>query len=353
MKKIYLTMCLTALTLAAAAQTSLDKPQVQPATAITASAFTANWERVDSAEAYCVYVYVKNKVTTTGETVICDEDFNGITAGSIANPIGGEDLYVDLSEYGYCDTYGWSANAYPTFAAGKVSGQVYSPYLDLRGDSGRYKIIITTLCTDGDTIRVESNGADGKEIRQYRTHVENGGNGYSTDTLEFDNGNKDLFFSIINMTAEPGQYDWVDEVKVTQNLKAGDVVNTLIASNEAVMAWDDDLNDSVTSVRFASMPYKGNATVVYYDLYAAAHVWTTVDGRSTYKSIYSPYSDLVKVDLSARTSEIVDDNIADRINRVMSEEGREMNQNAYNLAGQRVGNDYHGIVIIKGKKVKR
>lgn len=48
------------------------------------------------------------------------------------------------------------------------------------------------------------------------------------------------------MTATPGQADYLD-VKVIQNMRAGEVINSMITSEEAIDAWDDTAMDSVKS----------------------------------------------------------------------------------------------------------
>src|SRR3712207_722844 len=72
---------------------TLAKPQIKPATDITPTSFTANWEAVPGAEAYCVYVYTKKTAPQDGVTVITNEDFGGITSGSLLSPLGGDENY--------------------------------------------------------------------------------------------------------------------------------------------------------------------------------------------------------------------------------------------------------------------
>lgn len=58
-----------------------------------------------------------------------------------------------------------------------VAGLIYSPYMDLRGNNGKYKIIISAYCSDGDEIRVESHGANGKEVKTAKAVVDGGATG--------------------------------------------------------------------------------------------------------------------------------------------------------------------------------
>lgn len=242
MRKIYLFMLLALTATTAKAQQSLDTPKAKPATNITAKGFTANWERVDSAEAYCVFVYDQKPVTRDGETVIIDEDFPYINQGSVIEPAGGDEMYVDLSEKGYTSTYGWSAYGYPNFIPGMVDGLLYSPYLDLRGNDGRYKIVVWSYATDGDTLQVRTHGSRGEQVHDFK---------------------------------HP-------------------------------------------------------------------------DGSSPYTYVTSDFSQLVKVDLNDRTSEVVDGISSVKANATADVR----NDNVwYNLQGQRVSHPQHGIFIHNGKKV--
>lgn len=349
MKKIYTTLVLMAATLSASAQITLTKPETKVATNITASGFTANWGAVKNADGYAVFVYDRKKVTADGEVTIADEDFNGITGGNINEPLGGDVEYVDLSAYGYAQTYGWSAYGFPNFIPSMVAGLVYSPYLDLRGNDGKYKIIVDAYCNNGDEIRIESNGKDGKEIKKAKALVEGGATGIAEVTFEFDNGSKDLFFSVINNTAKDGDPDYFDRIQVKQNLKAGDVINDMVGGNDAVDAVDENTNDSITSCRITGFSKYTSAKTLYYDLYASANDFSTPNGSMPYTFVVSPFTDLVKVDLTAKTSDIYDP-ATDGIKNVAAVENK-ANGAWYNIAGQRVEKPQHGLFIHNGKKV--
>ena len=106
MKKLYTTLFMAAAAIAASAQITLQKPETKLATDITSTAFTANWGAVKDADGYAVFVYDRKPVTADGEVTIADEDFSGITRGSLNEPLGGEEEFVDLSAYGYALSYG-------------------------------------------------------------------------------------------------------------------------------------------------------------------------------------------------------------------------------------------------------
>lgn len=329
---------------------TLDRPMVKPATGITSNGFTANWEPVEGAEAYCVYVYIKDVAPDDGEFVLADEDFNGITSGSIISPAGGDEYGVNLSDYGYAFSYGWEAYAYPTFAPSLVAGLLYSPYLYLVNNDGKYKVILTTLSSHNDEIRVESHGAGEKQVVTYQVDLsaQGGGTGIYTKELEFDNGTRDLFFSTINVTAPVGQADYVDRVQVVQELKAGDEVYTNIAGDEAVMA-EDDWGYEITSKTFTlNSNYLNGHTQVYYDVYAATYDYSTPSGSVPYTLVTSPYSQRVLVDLAERTSQVIED--ATAITSITADE-TVADDAWYDMSGRRVVNPTAGIYIHNGKKV--
>lgn len=323
------------------AVTTLSQPVALPATQISDGAFTANWQPVEGAVGYCVYAYVKTEVEADGEYSIIDEDFTGITNGSIIEPAGGDELYVELDAY--TSLPGWSAYAFPTFIPSMVDGLVYSPYLDLRNDDGRYRIVVTVYANQGDEIRVETNGRYGKEAKSFFAQVTDGAQGMCTDTLEFDNGTRDLFFSIINLTAELGTPDYVDRVQVLQNLKEGDVVFTQVALNEGVDA-EDDWGYDVTSIRFNDLHFAYGEKQLYYDLYAAAYDWSTPNGSMPYTAIYSPYSEMVLVDLEHHTSVLGVEEVAATSHTANSDAW-------YTLGGQRVSRPTKGLYIHNGIKI--
>ncbi len=323
---------------------TLTAPGVNPATNITASGFTANWQPVDGAEAYCVFVYIKDVMEQDGEFTLADEDFDGIDFGSLIEPAGGDESGVNLSQMGYALSYGWEAYLYPTFAPSLVAGMLYTPYLYLVNNDGKYKVHITTYASRNDEIRVTSHGIGDAVNVAYNVELDNSqATGVSTKTIELSNGSRDLFMSMINNTAQLGVADYFDRVKVTQDLKEGDEVYTNIDADEAVMA-QNDWGDDVTSKRFTlNSAYLNGHTEVYYDVYAARY--------EGYTLVVSPYSNRVLVDLRNRTSEVIDD--ATAITSIKADARQAADDNWYDLTGRRVLNPGSGIYIHNGKKVVR
>ena len=333
MKRFYLLTLFMPLALFTAAQATLSKPVALPATNITNTGFNANWKTVDGSEAYCVYAYDLKQAATKGATTIVDEDFAGVTQGSVISPVVSEDAYVDLSDYGYATTYGWGAYGYPSFITGMVGGVIYSPYLDLRGDKGRYQIVVTSYCTDGDSLYITTHGSKGEMLHKVATHIANGGTGLSTDTLTLDDGSKDLFFTVVNNTAKSGTPDYIDRVQVLQNLESGTTYYNMVAADEAVMAKDESTGAEVTTKRFGAPKRYTSSKVLYYDLHATKNDYTKPSGHMPYTAIYSPYSDMVKVDLINKSSEVLTSPTTDSL---------EVGQYAATLAGTASSKVYDG-----------
>ena len=348
MKKVYLMMSCAWIALSASAQITLDKPVAKPATDITSNSFTANWEPLAGAENYGLYVYTKEVAPADGEYTLMDENFSGITDGSIIEPAGGEENIVFLDELGFSDYYGWWSYAYPTWIGGMIDGLLYSPYMDLSNDGGRYKLIITVYCNRDDVIRVESHGTGEKVVKKFTCPTGNEATGKYTGTLEFDNGCQGLFFTIINETAEIGTPDYVDRVQVVQTLKKGDAIYTQVTCNETLEA-ESDWGEAVTSDAVTNLYYAYGATELYYDLQAMAYDFSAPRGSIPYTPVYSPFSDKVRVDLTSKQSEVLGiEHVT--VNTASASERRAI----YNMAGQQVSKTARGLYIIKdGNKTKK
>ena len=313
MRKFYaLFIALLTVTLSASAQhvktrkaaqrtvTELTKPVVKPATDITNKGFTAHWDKVDGAEGYSVMVYSRTVADSDSEYAVLDEDFAGITEGSLLEPLGGDEEYVNLDDYSFGENAGWSAYAFPNFVPSMVAGLLYSPYLNLTNDGGRYRVVITTYSSDGDVIQVVSHGKGEKVTKNYNVSIAGGGTGLFTQSLEFENGSEDVFFTVINLTADAATTDYTDRVQVFQNLKKGDVYYKLAAIDESIPAVND-FDIPVTAKTFTDVTVHAlGDTTFYYRVAAGAYnFYYDDDNKLQYDYRQSPYSDYVKVELAS------------------------------------------------------
>lgn len=292
MKKIYLLTALlaAATTLQAQPRTAkraagavLDKPVVLPATDVTRQGFTANWKPVSGADAYCVFVYTKHTAPQDGTTTIVEEGFNGITSGSVNDPVYAEDKYTVLDEY--TSLPNWSVYE-GCFAKSMVGGIVYSPYLDLHNNDGKYRVtldVVSGALNDSVTVTAMTSGQSDQIVGARLNPTGDG-----TLTFDFTNGGHDTFFKIIN---QDSYTFFVDNVRVEQELKKGDVFYTQVALNEGVEGAEQ------TSCAFPKLDFAPGATEVYYDLYAVARVYDDPDDPYNYEQYYSQFSDMQPVEL--------------------------------------------------------
>ena len=267
------------------ASASLQKPVVLPATEVTPHGFTANWEKVDNAEAYCVFVYTEHIAPHDETFAVVSEDFDLIDFGTIESPVWGDELYEVLDPYTTLPN--WSVYGYTTYVQGMVGGVIYSPYMDLRNDEGKYQVTLTVYAVAGDEVFVHTDGTEKQEQSFKITET-----GLTTFTLSFTNGRQDTFFYLNNTTSNNF---YLDAATVTQELKAGDKAYVMVDLNDAV-------TEGKTSADFKQLRYAPDAHKVFYDLYAVVREYNDPDDPSRYEQAYSDFSDKMEVVLTPETS---------------------------------------------------
>ena len=274
--------------------TKLEKPIVLAPTNVTTHGFTANWQKVDNAEAYCVFVYTEHVADKDETYTLLNENFDLIDFGNIGNPVWSDELYENLDMYTTLPN--WSVYGYTTYVQGMVGGIIYSPYIDLRNNNGKYTVKLSVYGVAGDKIVVESDGTK-EETQEFAIdHT-----GITTKSLTFTNGRQDTFFSIHNTT---GTEYYLDEASVTQNLKAGDKAYVYVDLNDAVPGEN-------TSVDFKRLRYAPKAETVYYDLYAVVREYNDPEHPDRYEQVYSDFSDKMKVVLNPDATGITENNASD------------------------------------------
>jgi len=276
---------------------SLQAPKVLPATNVTAEGFTANWEAVAGADGYAVFVTSREEVTADGPKTILYEDFNLISQGSVIEPVFIEEPTVVLDELTM--TPDWTVSEC-ILAGGKIGGVIWTPYVDVRADEGKYKVTMTIMGYAGQEISVTSSGS--KEVKKTFLLEDNGNN---TVTLDFDNGTQDTFLRIVDNgfpDDTEGLYidkiAYLDDIEVTQQFKAGESVYRLVAVGES----------ESTSLDFEKLPFRFNEKRLYYDLYACSIYYPDPDDPYYYESDYSDFSEKQEVLLEGYGQE---DGIAD------------------------------------------
>ena len=312
MKKFYTLICLFAMGAAAVSAAPLkmaknvsrgaSAPVTLPATNITPEGFTANWEAYPGASLYQVMVFEPVTVSADGEYAILQEDFSLVSKGSTVEPYIPDDMLVDLDELNWAWTPDWLIYL-PVFSKGMVDGIVYSPYIDLTNDEGRFKVTMNVVGYAGAKVVLESNGFD-TQTREF-TLTENGVN---TLVAEFDNGIHDTYLCYTDYgfpDDEEGTYAacyaYLDDITVSQQLSAGDTALRLV---EVVETEEDS---GATSHDFPTLQYRYDAHHLAYDVMAISVYYNDPEDPWDYDVSYSAYSDLQLVDLLAGVQSVATD----------------------------------------------
>lgn len=306
MKKLYLLLLLAATVLnvsaagmsrsfrvkSGAQRLAVSAPVTLPATDITEEGFTANWKAVPGTETYSVLVYEPAVVPTSGTYTILEESFNLVNQGTTIEPYFPDDILVELSDYDWTYTPDWQGY-WPVFARGMVSGIIYSPYVDLVNDGGKFTVTMNVVGTAGGQVVLTSTGANDTKEKVTFDLTQNGTN---TFTHTFTNGCHDTFLTFVDngILDDPNGdyanvYDFLDDITITQNLKAGDLALRLVATAET----------GLTHQSFATLPYRYGATKLAYDVQANILIPGPdyYEDPYDYEVEYSPYSELEYVTL--------------------------------------------------------
>lgn len=313
MKKFYTLICFLVIGVVASTAVPLkmaknlsrgsSAPVTLPATNVTPNGFTANWESYPGASLYQVMVFEPVIVPSDGEYAILQEDFSLVSKGSTVEPYVPDDMLVDLDELNWAWTPDWQIYL-PVFSKGMVDGIVYSPYIDLTNDNGHFTVTFNVVGYAGAKVELESNGFD-TQTREF-TLTENGVN---TFVAEFDNGIHDTYLCYTDYgfpDDEEGTYAacyaFLDDITVTQSLKAGDTALRLVEVAET------EEDSGATSYDFPTLQYRYDATRLAYDVMAISVYYNDPEDPWDYNVSYSDYSELQMVDLlSGVKSAAVDD----------------------------------------------
>lgn len=303
MKKIY-TFAIVALfstgvaVSAAPAMKSLKKtagmsaPVSLPPTDITDEGFTANWKSYPGAETYTVLVHEPSVVSVAGEYTILEETFNLVSQGSMVEPYFPDESIISISDIGWTYTPDWTG-FYPVFARGMVSGIVYSPYIDLVNDGGRFTVTMGVTGYSGATVKLTSSGTT-EETKEFVLKT----SGYNEFTATFTNGTHDTYLTFVDfgILDDPDNlysncFDYLDDIVVTQHLEAGETALRIVDCKEV----------SGTSHQFSTLPFRYGATRLAYDVQANVVTFNDPDDPYDYDVEWTPYSELQYVTLGTQS----------------------------------------------------
>lgn len=303
MKKIYTFALIAFLSVGFGAQAAphlksvkkaatMAAPVVLPATNVTDDGFTANWKAYPGAESYTVLVYEPVDIAADGEYTILEESFDLVSQGTTVEPYYPDETYVALSDYDWTYTPDWTG-LYPVFARGMVSGIVYSPYIDLTHNGGKFTVTFGVTGYSGALVKLTATGETA--VTQEFTLTTNG---YNEFTAEFTNGTHDTYLTFVDfgiLNDPDGLYmdcfDFLDDIAVKQELAAGDTALRIVDCKEAF---------GTTSYDFATLPYRYGANHLAYDVQANIVTFNDPDDPYDYDIEWSPYSELQHVYLGTQ-----------------------------------------------------
>ncbi len=311
MKKLYTLITFSVLCIGAASATqfpvklaqragfSSTKPVTKPATNVTPSGFTANWQATPGASLYQVTCYEPITVPQDGTYSVLSEDFSYVQIGTFQSPEMLDDMFVDLDDYNMVQSPDWQGYL-PVFARGMVGGIVYSPYIDLTNDGGKYTVNLTVTGWQGGRVTLESHGSTTEKVTLDLS--ETGANEFA---VPFTNGTHDTFFVFVDygIVNDPdGSYtncfDFLDDIEFIQDLKKDDTVLRLIQHVETAE------DSGVTSWDFKDMKFLNGAKHVAYDVMAINVYYPDLDDPYDYETEYSEYSDLEHVYLNSGVEDV-------------------------------------------------
>ncbi len=217
------------------------KPQALEATEITKSSFTANWRPLGHATDYKVETSrITHANTDMNGVLVLEEDFNAIDSE-------GQDWIspYDFSEKGMAST-AWCATQ-PIWKPGMAgtqgtswigaAGLVFSPRLDLSANDGKGFDVEATVVTTVASIPLEDETElpEGVFVMVLKSHTDSQALAFGyIETPEVGSHSakvnvpnpdgvdlSDVIVAFMNVT---GTEFYVDDVKITQDLKAGDVL---------------------------------------------------------------------------------------------------------------------------------
>ncbi len=268
--------------------TSMEIPDVLPATDVSATGFTANWSPVYRAQGYLVRLFLKHTAQGDEDYELLHEDFEKIEDGTLDWPL----MFYDTDLNDYAKMPGWLINQGCT-VKGMIGldnywkdygdfGILTSPDMDLSLGNGHYSVKLNVYGKKGDEVYVDSYNGE-EYVRQSFVLEEDG---MQSGVVSFENGSKSTHF-VITFSGS-GQL-LIDDIYVSQQLKAGDVCTTSVGSVELE-------GGDLTSYRFDGLQLTADNV---YQYAVAAWSWSLDEEGIWGPTVYSEYSELVDVQMNS------------------------------------------------------
>ena len=279
----------------------VSTPETMPATEITSSSFKANWRPASGASLYQVTTYEPIKVNAEGDYTVLYEGFSGVELGTFVEPYYPDEYYVNLADYDMVYTPDWQGYL-PVFARGMVGGIVYSPYIDLTNDGGKFTVIFGVMGWAGGMVKVTATGTKEETKELYLTE-----NGYNEFEVEFTCGSHDTYLQFVDygIANDPNmdyadRMNFLDDIEIVQHLQAGDTYLRLIE------IYETPEDSGITSHKFEDMKFLDGAHDLAYDVMAIGVVYNDPFDDWDYDVYYSDYSPLEYVSLTTTGVETIE-----------------------------------------------
>ena len=313
---------------------NIDAPEATDASDVTSTGFTAHWNEVAIAEGYVVTLNRREVLDHDSTVNILYDDFSGFTEGTLSSPSYPYASALD----DYTSEPGWTghsaslaaANGYLGLSPYSGSGYICTPALDLSKSEGKYKVKMKAASYYYGTFKEDS----------VMVYFYNGGSQPADSAKIYLNGDfteytvecsKGAAESYVYIEYAGTNKFYMDEFAVMQDLKAGDVCTSRVATvdvgNVTEYKFDVPLSDKVGytyTVSAYAPTVKGSSYTGYY-----------------VANIYSSNSNEIIVNYSEPTGigDITRENTADNV--------------WYTLQGMRLNGQptTKGVYIYNGKKV--
>ena len=241
----------------------LPAPKSLPASDVTSTGFTANWEAVGKATQYLVALNCTKVLAADEDVNVFEDDFSGVTIGTLDDP---EIFYAADDINKYVKQPGWDcmnyclAEGYIGIAPYDSQGYLKTPGIDLSNNGGAFTLNMNLAETyygdyeSGSIVTVNIYNGDGSTPVETKTFTTE--KGFKDYTLNFTKGTAETYIEI----AYGGTMNkiMIDDFAVSQALKAGDTYSYVYAEQEvsdATSCHFDAPIDEYTSYQYTVTAY--------------------------------------------------------------------------------------------------
>lgn len=219
--------------------TTIAAPEALAASNVTEAGFTANWTGVDDAIAYMVNTYSTETLTEAQNVNVFEEDFSGVTIGSLSSI----EFSGDINDF--TKVPGWETDFNKAYAAGYFVFSPYSdpgvlitPEIDLSACGGVFTMTINAATGAYGTFKATENTLtvellEGEDVTETAAVATCDKTGFADFTFSFTKGTATSRLRITYTQTEGDSNKlFIDEISLAQMMEAGTVVTKQLASEQ-------------------------------------------------------------------------------------------------------------------------